>query len=57
MLPLWGSCRGATEGVFGRHGFTLTRRSCDDWGGCEAPGLRPEVLQFEYRFDEDERFA
>ena len=27
------------------------------WGGCEAPGLRPEVLRFEYRFDEDERFA
>src|SRR2546430_1261284 len=41
-----------------RHAFAASREHpLSRWGGCEAPGPRPEGLQFEYRFDEDERFA
>jgi hypothetical protein len=58
MLPLWGSCREATEGVFSRRNSTLTRRSCDGMGrGAKRPGSARKVCSFEYRFDEDERFA
>ena len=47
-----------TGGGFRTHGFALSRGNpLRNWEGCEAPGPRPEDCSYEYRFDEDERFA
>ncbi|SFK49459.1 hypothetical protein SAMN02799626_04440, partial [Caulobacter sp. UNC279MFTsu5.1] len=51
MLPLWGSCREATEGA-SWHGFSSSRgRPLSVWKGSRSAGRRPECLSSN-RFDE-----
>uniref|UniRef100_B0SWQ5 Uncharacterized protein n=1 Tax=Caulobacter sp. (strain K31) TaxID=366602 RepID=B0SWQ5_CAUSK len=45
MLPLWESCREATEGVFPRHDLSSSRGSpLSVWKGSRSAGRRPECV-------------